>query len=308
MKKKIIITGGTGFLGQSLVEDLIEEGYECIIYTRNPDKYEDDNNRKYKEWINDIDYLKRDINDSYAVINLAGAPIIGKRWTEEYKKTIIDSRVDTTNAIVKAMNSCSNPPNRFLSSSASGYFGDRGDEVLIEESDSGDTFLAEVCRKWEAAAEKINKNIQLIIFRTGVVLHPDGGALEQIMRPFKFYVGGSIGSGNQYISWITLADWKRFLIFALEKNDVSQKNNLGSPNAVTMNVLTSTIGRVYNKPSMFKVPSFLVKLILGEASSTVLNSQRMEPKNILKANFKYNHNLIEEAIKSFKKSSKRFGC
>lgn len=302
MKKKIIITGGTGFLGQSLVEDLIEEGYECIIYTRSPDKYNDDDNRKYKEWINDVDYLKRDINNSYAVINLAGAPIIGKRWTEEYKKTIIDSRVNTTNSLVNAMNSCSNPPSRFLSSSASGYFGDRGEEVLVEESDSGDTFLAEVCRKWEAAAEKINKNIQLIIFRTGVVLHPDGGALEQIMRPFKFYVGGSIGLGNQFISWITLADWKRFLIFALEKNDVSQKNNLGSPNAVTMDVLTSTIGRVYNKPSIFRVPSFFVKLVLGEASSTVLDSQRMEPKNILEANFKYNHNLIEEAIKSFKKS------
>lgn len=302
MNKKIVITGGTGFLGESLIDDLLEEGYECLVYTRNPDRY---NNRKslhYKEWIEDIDYLKTDINNSYAVINLAGAPIIGSRWTEKYKKEIIDSRVNTTNALVNAINSCSNPPVKFLSSSASGYFGNRGNEILTEGSEPGNNFLAEVCKKWEEAAEKIEKNIQLIIFRTGVVLHPDGGALEQIMRPFKFYVGGSIGKGNQYISWITLADWKRFLIFALEKNDVSQKNNLGSPNAVTMDVLTSTIGKVYNKPSIFKVPSFVVKLILGEASSTVLDSQRMEPKNILEANFNYKHNLIEEAIKSFKKS------
>ncbi len=302
MNKKIIITGGTGFLGQSLVKDLAKEGYDCVVFTRSPDKYNNESNIVYKEWMEDEDYLKSEINGSYAVINLAGAPIIGKRWTVEYKKLIIDSRVDTTKALVKAMNNCSNPPERFLSSSASGYFGDRGNEVLDEESESGNTFLAEVCKKWEAEAEKIEKNIQLIIFRTGVVLHPDGGALEQIMRPFKYYVGGSIGKGNQYISWITLADWKRFLIFALLKNGISQKNNLGSPNAVTMNVLTSTIGRVYNKPSMFKVPSFLVKLVLGEASSTVLDSQRMEPKNILESNFKYNHNLIDEALKSFKKS------
>jgi uncharacterized protein (TIGR01777 family) len=302
MNKKIIITGGTGFLGQSLVEDLVKGGYECVVYTRSPDKYKSDNNIVYREWMEDEDYLKSEINGSYAVINLAGAPVIGKRWSEEYKKTIIDSRVDTTNALVNAMNNCSNPPKRFLSSSASGYFGDRGNEVLDEESESGNTFLAEVCEKWEAEAEKIEKNIQLIILRTGVVLHPDGGALQQIMKPFKYYVGGSIGTGNQYISWITLADWKRFLIFALEKNGISQKNNLGSPNAVTMNVLTSTIGWVYNKPSIFKVPTFLVKMVLGEASSTVLDSQRMEPKNILEANFKYNHNLIDEAIKSFKNS------
>ena len=302
MNKKIVITGGTGFLGESLVDDLLKEGYKCIVYTRSPDRYKDKESLQYKEWIEDVDYLKTDINNSYAVINLAGAPIIGNRWTEKYKKEIVDSRVNTTNALVNAINSCNNPPAKFLSSSASGYFGNRGDEILTEDSEPGSNFLAYVCQKWEEAAEKIEKNIQLIIFRTGVVLHPDGGALEQIMRPFKFYVGGSIGTGNQYISWITLADWKRFLIFALEKNDVSQKNNLGSPNAVTMDVLTSTIGKVYNKPSIFKVPSFLVKLILGEASSTVLDSQRMEPKNILEANFKYKHNLIDEAIKSFKKS------
>jgi hypothetical protein len=302
MNKKIVITGGTGFLGESLVDDLLKEGYKCIVYTRSPDRYKDKESLQYKEWIEDVDYLKTDINNSYAVINLAGAPIIGNRWTEKYKKEIVDSRVNTTNALVNAINSCSNPPAKFLSSSASGYFGNRGDEILTEDSEPGSNFLAYVCKKWEEAAEKIEKNIQLIIFRTGVVLHPDGGALEQIMRPFKFYIGGSIGTGNQYISWITLADWKRFLIFALEKNDVSQKNNLGSPNAVTMDVLTSTIGKVYSKPSIFKVPSFLVKLILGEASSTVLDSQRMEPKNILEANFKYKHNLIDEAIKSFKKS------
>lgn len=302
MNKKIVITGGTGFLGESLVDDLLKEEYKCIVYTRSPDRYKDKESLQYKEWIEDVDYLKTDINNSYAVINLAGAPIIGNRWTEKYKKEIVDSRVNTTNALVNAINSCNNPPAKFLSSSASGYFGNRGDEILTEDSEPGNNFLAYVCKKWEEAAEKIEKNIQLIIFRTGVVLHPDGGALEQIMRPFKFYVGGSIGTGNQYISWITLADWKRFLIFALEKNDVSQKNNLGSPNAVTMDVLTSSIGKVYNKPSIFKVPSFLVKLILGKASSTVLDSQRMEPKNILEANFKYKHNLIDEAIKSFKKS------
>lgn len=301
MSKTIVITGGTGFLGSSLVEDLIESGYNCLVFTRNPSEYNEGEKLKYQEWIPDIDYLVQYINGCYAVINLAGAPIVGSRWTDSYKEKIIKSRTDTTKALVDAVNKCSNPPEKFLSSSASGYFGDRGDYKLVEDDKAGTEFISQVCIEWEKATENLSKKVEKIIFRTGVVLHPDGGALQKILTPIKWYIGGSLGKGNQYIPWIHIADWKRFLIFALEKNGISQKNNLSAPNPVTMDVLTSTISKVYKRPNLFRVPEFVLKLVLGESACTVLDSARMIPENILKSNFIFKYDLIEEAIKSFKK-------
>ncbi|MFA7326964.1 MAG: TIGR01777 family oxidoreductase [Candidatus Kapaibacterium sp.] len=301
MSKTIVITGGTGFLGSSLIADLVNLDYKCIVFTRSPEKYNNTDKVEYKEWIPQVDYLIQQINGCFAIINLAGAPIAGKRWTAEYKKKIIDSRVDTTKLLVEAVNLCSEKPEKFLSSSASGYFGDRGDEILTDASAPGNNFLAEVCKKWEQATEDLSKKVQLIIFRTGIVLHPDNGALEQLFRPIKWYVGGSLGRGNQYFCWIHVADWKRFLIFALLKNGIGQKNNLSAPNPVTNNVLTKTIGKVYKRPTLLRVPSFILKLVLGESASMVLDSQRMIPENILKANFRFEYELIEEALINLKK-------
>jgi uncharacterized protein (TIGR01777 family) len=301
MSNRIILTGGTGFLGSSLISDLVERGYNCVVFTRSPEKYKSTEAVKHIEWIPESSYLTKYISGSKAVINLAGAPIAGKRWTDEYKKLIIDSRVDTTNALVDAINRCKTKPEMLLSSSASGYFGDRDDEILTEDSNPGDDFLAEVCKKWEEATNKLSKEVKLVIFRTGIVLHPDNGALEQLLKPIKLFVGGSLGKGDQYFCWIHVADWKRFLIFALEKNGNSQIYNLSAPNPVTNYVLTKTIGKVYKRPTIFKVPTFILKLVLGESASMVLNSQRMIPKNILEANFKYEYELIEEAIINLKK-------
>lgn len=301
MSNKIIITGGTGFLGSELIKDLIAQNYNCVVFTRNPSKYQNTESVEYVEWIPESNYLAKHISGAKAIINLAGAPIAGKRWTKSYKKEIIDSRVETTKALVEAVNQCSNKPQKFLSSSASGYFGDRGDEILTDESEPGKNFLAEVCIKWEQATENLSKNVDLIIFRTGIVLDPDNGALEQLLKPIKMYLGGSLGTGNQYFPWIHVADWKRFLIFALSNNGLGQKNNLCAPNPVTNNVLTKTIGKVYKRPTMFKVPAIVLRIVLGEAASMILDSTRMEPKNIQEANFKFEYELIEEAITNLKK-------
>lgn len=301
MSNKIIITGGTGFLGSELIKDLIAQNYNCVVFTRNPSKYQNTESVEYVEWIPESNYLTKHISGAKAIINLAGAPIAGKRWTKSYKKEIIDSRVETTKALVEAVNQCSNKPQKFLSSSASGYFGDRGDEILTDESEPGKNFLAEVCIKWEQATENLSKNVDLIIFRTGIVLDPDNGALEQLLKPIKMYLGGSLGTGNQYFPWIHVADWKRFLIFALSNNGLGQKNNLCAPNPVTNNVLTKTIGKVYKRPTMFKVPAIVLRIVLGEAASMILDSTRMEPKNIQEANFKFEYELIEEAIINLKK-------
>ena len=164
MSKKIIITGGTGFLGSSLIDDLVTIDYKVVVFTRSAEKHKNTNSIEYIEWIPDIDYLTQQINGSFAIINLAGAPIAGKRWTAEYKKKIIDSRVDTTKALVEAINQCSEKPKKLLSSSASGYYGDRGDEILTEESTPGSNFLAEVCMKWEQATENLSEK-ELDLFR-----------------------------------------------------------------------------------------------------------------------------------------------
>ncbi len=301
MSKKIVITGGTGFLGTSLIEDLVNLDYKCIVFTRSPEKYTSTDKVEYIEWIPQTDYLIQSINGCFAIINLAGAPIAGKRWSDDYKKEIINSRVETTKILVEAVNQCSEKPEKFLSSSASGYFGNRGDEILTESSAPGDNFLAEVCIKWEQATEELTKKVQLVIFRTGIVLHPDNGALEQLLKPIKWYVGGSLGTGNQYFCWIHVADWKRFLIFALLKNGIGQKNNLCAPNPVTNNVLTKAIGKVYKRPTLLKVPSFILKLVLGESASMVLDSQRMIPEKALEANFRFEYELIEEALIDLKK-------
>lgn len=301
MSNKIIITGGTGFLGSELIKDLIAQNYNCVVFTRNPSKYQNTESVEYVEWIPESNYLAKHISGAKAIINLAGAPIVGKRWTKSYKKEIIDSRVETTKALVEAVNQCSNKPQKFLSSSASGYFGDRGDEILTDESEPGKNFLAEVCIKWEQATENLSKNVDLIIFRTGIVLDPDNGALEQLLKPIKMYLGGSLGTGNQYFPWIHVADWKRLIIFALSNNGLGQKNNLCAPNPVTNNVLTKTIGKVYKRPTMFKVPAIVLRIVLGEAASMILDSTRMEPKNIQEANFKFEYELIEEAIINLKK-------
>lgn len=305
MPDRIILIGGTGFLGSSLVEDLVKSGYKCVVFTRSPENYTQNEKINYLMWINDNDYLAQYINDSYGVINLAGTSIAGKRWTKSYKNKIINSRVEITSTIVNAINICVNKPKIFISSSASGYYGDRGDEKLTEQSSAGHSFLSNVCVKWEESTKKLSTDVKLIIIRTGVVLHPDNGAFQKLLRPIKYFVGGILGDGKQYFPWIHIADWKRFLIFALQNNGKDKIYNLSAPNAETNDVLTKTIGKVYKRPTILKVPKFILRIVLGELSSLILHSQRMIPQNIQKTNFIYKYELLEEAIKDLKNFQKK---
>jgi uncharacterized protein (TIGR01777 family) len=301
---RIILTGGTGTLGSALVEELVREGYECVILTRTPERHNSTESVKYMQWIADADYLSQIISGSFAVINLAGSSIGGKRWTKKYKQELLDSRIAVTAVLVAAINKSSVKPTKLISSSATGYYGDRGDEPLTETSEAGSTFLADLCLQWETAAKAVSKDVDLIILRTGVVLTVAGGAYAKILFPFKLFLGGRIADGEQYFSWIHIADWKRFLIFALQNEAGSQIYNLTSPVAVTNEVLTKTIGKVYHRPTLFRVPKFTLKLILGEMSSLLLESQRAIPQNIEKTKYMYKYSLLEDAIKSLKNFQK----
>lgn len=295
---KVAITGGTGLLGTSLTKKLVERGINCIIFTRNPNQeglFKNDLVH-YVKWTTDADKLSSMLEKVHGVINLAGAPIADRKWTREYKDTIIRSRVETTTALTEAINKCTHPPQVLLSSSATGYFGDRGDEKLYDDTNPGEDFLADVCIKWEQATQNLKKDIRLVIFRTGVVLTPDGGALEKMLTPFKMYVGGPLGKGNQFFPWISLADWENFIIFALLNETFIGKYNLTAPNPVTMKEFSKTLGKVLNRPSIFKVPGALLKVILGESSSMILNSQRVIPKRIIESDFKFTHNTVREGL------------
>ena len=305
MTNRIVITGGTGFLGSSLVKDLIGIGYKCIVLSRTPSKYQNTNEIVYEKWIDDPEYLAKYISNSYAVINLAGSPIAGKRWTKKYKDELINSRVEVTKSIVQAINLCAYKPKLLLSSSASGYYGSRGSEILTEKSGKGSTFLSDVCEKWEKATEELSTEVELKIFRTGVVLHPNDGALKKILIPIRYFVGGKIGTGKQFIPWIHIADWKRFLIFALQNKTDDEIYNLSAPNAETNEVLTKLLGKIYKRPTVFKVPIFVLRIILGELSSVILESQRMEPENIKKTKFIYKYDLLENALKDLKNFQKK---
>ena len=293
---KIVISGGTGFIGKALTTALIQKGYEIVILTRDPSRAAADHGSVTHAAWSDIN---RAVDGSTAVINLAGEPLGGRRWTEKLKKKILASRVETTSAIVKAINATQvdRRPNVFVSASAVGYYGDGGDRILTEDSPAGDDFLAGVCRLWESHAIATPKGVRLVLPRIGVVLHPDGGALQKMLLPFKMGIGGPLGEGNQYFPWIHLDDMVRILIYCVENEALSGPVNASAPKIVTMGEFASKLGKVLSRPTLLKVPSMALRLVLGESAQVVTASQRMIPAKLSAAGFKWNFESLEDALR-----------
>lgn len=292
----ILITGGTGFIGDELRTLLLKKGHNLVIVTRSPKEYEDENakNQRFIAWDDD---LVAAVNNVDAVINLAGENIFAWRWTPEKKERILNSRIRVTNRLTKAMAESENKPDVFISASGASIYGDRGDEILNESEASSDDFLANVCVKWESASQKVSElGIRVVNPRIGVVLEEGGGALEKMIPPFKFFVGGPIGTGNQYMSWIHRTDLCRSFIFALENEQVKGAYNACSPNPVTMNEFSKTLGAVMNRPAIFKVPEFAINMVMGEVAKTVTDSIRMQPKKLQEAGFHFLFEELEEAL------------
>jgi uncharacterized protein (TIGR01777 family) len=292
----ILITGGTGFIGEELRMILLKEGHNLIIVSRNPEKHESENakNQRFISWENDLMVA---MNEADAVINLAGENLFGSRWTDEVKKRIYDSRIESTRQLVDAMRESDSQPKVFVSASASGIYGDREDELLTENAEISDDFLAEVCRDWEQEAQKAEEfGVRVANPRIGIVLEKGGGALAKMIAPFEFFVGGPIGDGNQYMSWVHRTDLCNALIFPLKNKEISGPYNVCSPNPVTMDEFAQTLGRVLNRPSLFKVPEFALNLVLGEAAKPVLSSARMQPQKLQVADFDFQYEELEVAL------------
>jgi uncharacterized protein (TIGR01777 family) len=292
----ILITGGTGFIGSELRPMLLQQGHYLNIITRNPQQYRSERakNQQFTSWDDD---LITAMGTADAVINLAGEPIFGQRWTAEVKRRMYASRVKSTKKLVKAIKRVEQPPEVMISASAVGYYGSRGEVALSEEEPSGNDFLAQICANWEYAAQSVQETgIRLAIPRFGIALETGGGALKYMLPPFKFFLGGYIGQGTQYFPWIHRHDLCRGLMFALENKDFEGPFNLNAPNPVTMDEFASAVGDVMNRPAIFRIPESFVETVLGEAAGPIVGSLRARPTHLKEAGFEFQFKDVREAL------------
>jgi len=294
--KKVLITGGTGFIGKYLTQILLREGHYVTIVTRSPDKYSEKQarNRTFIGW---DDNLSSAMNEHDVVINLVGENLFGQRWTDEVKQRIYSSRIDSTKKLVDAMRESERKPALFISASAVGIYGDSGDKILDESAPAGDDFLAKVCVDWENESKKAEElGVRVVNPRIGIVMEENGGIIEKMVLPFKFGVGGPIGSGKQYVPWVHMTDLCNAILFPMENESVKGPYNACSPEPETMNVLAKKMGRVLNRPSVFRVPEFLLNIALGEAAQPVVSSLRVQPKVLQTSGFEFMFEDLEEAL------------
>jgi len=292
----ILLTGGTGFIGQELTDILLKEGHFVVVITRSPKKYQVDGvkNLTYISWEDD---LTEAMNNCDAVINLVGENIFGQRWDEKVKTRIYDSRIHTTRKLVEAISKAEDKPRVLVSASASGIYGDHDDEILDESAPHGDDFLAHVCEDWEAASLKAEKyGVRVANPRIGIVLETGGGALEKMIPPFQFFVGGPVGHGRQYMSWIHRTDLCRALLYPVFHNDFEGPYNVCSPNPETMNDFARILGKIMNRPAIFRVPEFVLRLVYAEAAKPILDSIRMQPRKLQTAGFEFHFEELDEAL------------
>jgi uncharacterized protein (TIGR01777 family) len=299
MKRNLLITGGTGLIGAALIRQLLlKDTYRITILSRNPEKHRG----KFPDqvhWIGSLDEISSE--DHFAiVVNLAGEGIGGKRWSEKQKRRIFDSRVAFTRALVSKLKALPKAPELMINGSAIGYYGSQDDRLLTETSPHHDEFTHRLCHDWEAAAKEIESlGTRLCCIRTAIVLDKNRGALPQMLLPFKLFVGGRIGNGKQYMSWIHLQDEIRAIDFLIQHEECRGAYNLSSPNAVTNAAFAKTVGNVLKRPSFFPLPGFVVKLLFGEmGEALLLSGQRVSPSRLLEAGFEFQHPELKEALKS----------
>ncbi len=299
MIKTILITGGTGLVGNHLVKELLLKGYRINLLTRKPSVSSNPDVSMFK-W----DVYKREIDKNCiagvdAIIHLAGESIAGGRWTEDRKRQIRESRTESIRMIYNLFNQTKNQVSHVISASAIGYYGDRGDEILKEESLPAKDFLADTCIEWEQAVDEGSKRgLRIVKLRSGVILDKEEGALKQMAMSMKMGIGTILGSGKQWISWIHIRDVVNMYIFALENESLSGPYNMAAPSPVNNRSMIQAIAAARNKSVNFiHVPDFALKLIMGEMSRLVLSSTRVSPEKIIKAGFQFAYPTIEGALK-----------
>jgi uncharacterized protein (TIGR01777 family) len=293
---KIVISGSSGLIGTALLPFLTTGGHRVIrLVRREPVPGKDESYwDPYKKIID-----KDAINGADAVVHLSGDNIGQGPWTDKKKKLIVKSRMLPTSFIAETCASVKKPPGVFMSASAIGYYGSRGDEMITEESGAGTGFLPETCTGWESAAmPAVNKGIRTLFLRLGVVLSPEGGALKRLLLPFSIGAGGRIGEGEQYMSWITIDDLLGALLHLISHKKISGPVNLVSPGPVTNREFTSILSRILKRPAFFHLPGLLIKIVFGEMGRAVLlGSTRVTPKKLLNSGYEFRNPGLEGALR-----------
>jgi len=290
----VLVSGSTGLIGSALVSAVRDEGHRVVRLTRSQDVGDDA--VRWDPSAGEIDADRLEGID--AVVHLAGENIVG-RWTSTKKARIWNSRVQGTRLLAETLARLVSPPRVMVSASATGYYGDRGDEFLREESAPGDNFLAGLCQEWEAAAEPAREvGVRVVHPRLGLVLSPQGGALGATLPIFKLGGGGRIGSGRQYWPWVAIDDVVGSILYALKTDSLEGPVNVSVPDPPTNAQYTSTLGRVLNRPTVFSLPPPIARLMLGQlADELLLASQRVEPARLKESGYEYRHPELEEALR-----------
>ncbi len=295
MSKTVVLTGATGFVGRRLCLALFRRGYHLRILCRSVEQARlvIPLPAEFVRWDAETEVDPAHLEGSVAILHLAGAPIAEGRWSERRKREILRSRTISTEHLVAAAARCQAPPKVFVGASAIGLYGDRGDEVLSEDAAVGGGFLADVCAQWEAAESRFPGRV--VMLRTGVVLG-HGGALAKMLPPFRLGGGGRLASGQQWMSWIHVDDLVNLYVFALERDDVQGPVNAVAPGTLTNRDFTRALSRAIGMPAVIPLPKFMLRLIFGEMSTVLLDSQRVNPVRALAAGFTFAHPDIASAL------------
>ena len=292
---RVILAGGNGFLGRALQRRLEHDAHEVIVLTRRaparPDEVQWDPNGGRGAWA-------RVVDGAGAVVNLAGEGIADRRWSAARKIALRTSRVQSTRSIVAAIESAESRPPVLVNASGIGYYGDRGADVVTESAPVGNDFLAAVCVAWEDAATRLAPGTRVALIRSGLVLHPSGGALARMLLPFRLGVGGRLGSGEQYLSWIHLDDWVSFVAWMATDPAAAGPFNATSPTPVTNAEFTRALGRALRRPTRLPVPAFGLRLAFGELADTLLTGQRAIPARAQELGFQFRFGEIDSALRA----------
>ena len=297
---RLVITGASGFIGTGLCSRLLTKGHRLTLLTHSAPREARTESKKWLHWTpGTTGDWESALEEADGVINLAGEPIAAKRWTPKQKRKIRISRVDVTNSLVATIAKAKQKPAFLLNASAVGYYGSRGDETITEDTTAGNDFLSSVCRDWEAEANKAEAlGLRVIRLRTGIVLGRDGGALAKMALPFKFFAGGPLGSGKQWMPWIHLDDEVGLILHLIDNSSATGPFNATAPNPVTNNEFCRILGKVMLRPSFLGAPAFALRLMLGEMAEMLLAGQRVVPAAAQRLGYEFRYPNLYDALKA----------
>jgi uncharacterized protein len=299
---KVIITGGTGMIGAALADAMARDGDEVILLSRSPQKgqaglpagvrLEGWDGRSAAGWGPLAD-------GAQAIVNLAGESIAAGRWNASRKRSILESRTNAGQAVAAAIRQAKNPPRVLIQSSAVGYYGPCRDEIIAESASAGSDFLSQVCVAWEASTAEVEAlGVRRVVIRTGVVLSLRDGAFPRMLMPFRFFLGGPVGSGRQWFPWLHLEDEVAAIRFLIENPQAAGAYNLSAPEPLTNRDFAKAIGKVLRRPAFFPAPAFAMRLLFGEMATLLLDGQRQVPERLLQAGFRFTYPQAEPALRA----------